>query len=330
MPQEGVAQLVRDLPRSDDPNLVVGPEDFSDGGVYRLRDDLLVVQSVDFFPPLVDDPVAFGRIAAANSLSDVFAMGGSPTTVLNVVGFPDDKLPLSILGEILRGSAEKVQEAGAVVVGGHTVRDTEIKFGLAVTGTVEPSRLLTNREAKPGDVLLLTKPIGTGFITTAFKAGRCPDEVLEAAVDSMTQLNSIGRDAAHAAAAHAVTDITGFGLAGHANELAQASGVTVVIDVARVPELPGALSLAQAGYMTRASASNRGFAEATTRIASGVDPLRLELLFDAQTSGGLLISLPPDRADEAVALAKNAGATAAVIIGHVEEQQDASLVLRDS
>lgn len=327
MPQEGVAQVVRDLPTYDDPNLVVGPEDFSDGGVYRLRDDLFIVQSVDFFPPLVDDPFVFGQIAAANSLSDIYAMGGRPTTVLNVVGFPDDKLPLSLLGDILRGGGEKVKEAGAVVAGGHTVRDVEIKFGLSVTGVVTPEELITNRAAKPGDSLVLTKPLGTGFITTAFKAQKCPAAPLDAAVESMTQLNVIGRDAAQACGAHSMTDITGFGLAGHANEMAQASDVTFVMHVDRLPEIPGALELAHAGYMTRASASNRSFATSTMRIDSAADALRQELLFDAQTSGGLLISIAADRAEELVRHAQDAGAVTACIVGRVEDRQDASLIV---
>ncbi len=179
-----------------------GPKsDCRGGGFQRCgrlssRDDLWIVQSLDFFPPLVDDPVMFGRIAAANSLSDIYAMGGQPTTALNIVCFPDDQLPMELLGQILTGGAEKVQEAGAVILGGHTLRDTEIKYGLSVTGTVSSAQLLTNRGARPGDVLVLTKAIGTGFVTTAFKAGRCPDDVLLAACDSMTQLNILGRDAA--------------------------------------------------------------------------------------------------------------------------------------
>lgn len=318
---------MRDLPTFEDANLVVGPEDFSDAGVYRLRDDLLIVQSVDFFPPLVDDPFTFGQIAAANSISDIYAMGGRPTTVMNVVGFPDDKLPLSVLGDILRGGGEKVREAGAVVVGGHTVRDVEIKFGLSVTGIVEPEKLFTNREAQPGEALVLTKPLGTGFVTTAFKAQKCPDAAIEAAVASMAQLNVIGRDAAYACGASAVTDITGFGLAGHANELAQASGVTVVVQAGRLPEIPDALKLAAAGFMTRASASNRSFAESTLRIDGQPDRWQQELLFDAQTSGGLLISVAADRAEELAQLAREAGAEHACVIGRVEERQDASLVV---
>ena len=319
---------MRGLPKFDDPNLIVGTEGFSDAGVYRLRDDLLIVQSLDFFPPLVDDPFIFGQIAAANSLSDIFAMGARPTTALNIVGFPDDQLELDILGEILRGGAERVQQAGAVIVGGHTVRDTEIKYGLSATGVVEPAKLLTNAAAKPGDVLVLTKALGTGFITTAFKAGKCPDDVIATASGSMAALNAACSAAAIAVGARASTDITGFGLAGHAGEMAQSSDVTLVIDLHRLPLLPGAEALARQGNKTRASVSNRGFAEPMLRIEGEPDPLRLEFAFDAQTSGGLLISVAEDRAEDLVARAKDAGAAATTVIGEVREKSDVSLVLQ--
>lgn len=316
------------LPSFDnDPNLIVGAKDFSDAGVYRLRDDLYIVQSLDFFPPLVDDPYTFGQIAAANSLSDIFAMGARPVTVLNIVGFPDDKLDLKILNEILRGGADKVVEAGAVVTGGHSVRDVEIKFGLSVTGVVEPANLVTNSKAQPGDVLVLTKALGTGFVTTAFKAGRCDDDTLSAAVAGMTQLNSIGAEAARAVGAHAATDITGFGLAGHANEMAVASGVTVELKIDQLPLLPGAAELAERGNKTRASATNRGFLKTAMRIEGSPDPLKMEFAFDAQTSGGLLISVAKDRADELVDRAREAGAGATCIVGSVHENQGSSIVL---
>ena len=320
---------MRGLPKSSDPNLLVGAEHFSDAGVYRLGEDLAIVQTLDFFPPLVDDPFVYGQIAAANSLSDVYAMGARPRTVLNIVGFPDDQLELTILEEILRGGSERVEQAGAVVLGGHTVRDAEIKYGLSVTGTVDPKRLLTNRNAQPGDVLVLTKVIGTGFVTTAFKAQRCPEPVLEAASASMVQLNAAGMDAALATGAHAMTDITGFGLAGHANELAQASGVTVVLELNRLPLLLGAEALARAGNQTRASATNRQFAQETMRVDGAPDPTRLEFVFDAQTSGGLLVSVPAERADEMVSRAKDAGATAASVVGRVESKQEQSLVISE-
>ena len=329
MPQEGTAQVVRDLPKFTDPNLLVGAENFSDAGVYRLRDDLCIVQSVDFFPPLVDDPFTFGQIAAANSLSDIYAMGARPTTAMNIVGFPDDQLDLSVLNAILRGGADRVRAAGAVIVGGHTVRDTEIKYGLSVTGVADPSRILTNVAAQPGDVLVLTKAIGTGYVTTAFKAGQCPEDVLAAAVAGMIQLNKIGCEAALAVGAHAATDITGFGLAGHAGEMAAASNVTLIINLHRVPILPGAVELARRGNQTRASGTNRRFAAPTLRIEGNADDPLLEFLFDAQTSGGLLISVNAARAGELVERAQAAGATTAAVIGSVEAQRDgASLVVR--
>lgn len=330
MPQEGTAQVVRGLPKFDDPNLLIGAEDFSDASVYRLRDDLLIVQSLDFFPPLVDDPFVYGQIAAANSLSDIYSMGARPTTALNIVGFPDDQLELALLGEILRGGADRVQLAGAVIAGGHTVRDTEIKYGLSVTGVVKPNRLITNKSAKPGDALVLTKALGTGFVTTAFKAQRCPVDILAAAVEGMTQLNSFGRDAAHAVNAKAATDVTGFGLAGHACELAQASGVSVIIEQDRLPILPGAEELAQRGYQTRASATNRSYVEPMMRFEGNIDPLRSEFLFDAQTSGGLLISVPADRAEELVDKARACGAESACLVGTVVDRDEVSLILRGS
>lgn len=323
---------MRGLPTFDDPNLIIGTEGFSDAGVYRLRDDLYIVQTVDFFPPLVNDPFLFGQIAAANSLSDVFAMGARPITALNIVGFPDTELELDILAQILAGGAERVRVAGAVIAGGHTVRDAEIKYGLAVTGVVEPSRLITNRGARPGDLLVLTKPLGTGFVTTAYKAGRCSEEVLATAAASMAALNQAASAAAIAVGAHAVTDITGFGLAGHANEMAQASGVTAVVELSRLPILPGALELVTAANRNRASAGNRAFAQPHTRIEApsdmAPDDALVEIAFDAQTSGGLLVSVSPDRADELVDRARSGGATTATIIGHVVTRQDASLILR--
>ena len=330
MPQQGTAQVVRDLPKFDDENLIVGAEGFADAGVYRLRDDLYIVQSLDFFPPLVDDPFTYGQIAAANSLSDVYAMGARPVTALNIVGFPDDQLELEILSRILAGGAERVKEAGAVVAGGHTVRDTEIKYGMSVTGVVKPEDLFTNQQAQPGDVLVLTKALGTGFITTAFKAGRCPQNVLQAATDSMSQLNRAGCEAAHAVGARACTDLTGFGLAGHAGEMAQSSGVTLVLEVDRLPLLPGARELAAAGNRTRASATNRSFAEPLMRIDGRPDPVALEFAFDAQTSGGLLISVAAERAEELVRRARELGAPATCIVGSVEERRDASIVFRCS
>jgi selenide,water dikinase len=318
LPVTATAQVVQGLPAFDDPNLIVGAEWFSDGGVYRLRDGLAIVQSVDFFPPLVEDAYAYGRIAAANAMGDLYAMGAEPRTALNIVGFPDDELPLELLGEILRGGAEGVQAAGAALVGGHSVRDAEVKYGLAVTGVVDPDRMFTNRRARPGDALVLTKPLGTGFITTAARADACPADVLAAAVASMVRLNA---DAAAAARAHGVvaaTDVTGFGLANHAREMAEASDVTIALDVRWLPRLPGVDDLMDGRHDTRANATNRAAADPVARYDVNPDDPLLALLFDPQTSGGLLIAVDADRAEDLVRACRVGGDTAATVIGRVE------------
>ena len=309
------------LPAFSDPNLLVGAEHFSDAGVYRLADGMAVVQSLDFFPPLVDDPFVYGQIAAANSLSDVYAMGARPVTAMNIVGFPDDKLDLDVLQEILRGGAERVQAAGAVVLGGHSVRDAEIKFGLAVTGIVDPDRMITNEAAEPGDVLVLTKALGTGFVTTALRAGKCPDDVLTTACASMTQLNNTAAEAAMSVGARAATDITGFGLAGHAAELAEASGVTVRLALSKLPHLPGSWALATQKHHTRANPTNRAHLQASTRFEVDDGTVAVEFLFDPQTSGGLLIAVKPDAVEGLLQLE---GAT---VIGTVEPPGEATLII---
>jgi selenide, water dikinase len=294
-----------------------------------LTEELAIVQTIDFFPPVVNDAFVYGQIAAANALSDVYAMGGTPKTALNLVGYPDDKDPeMTWLFDILRGGAERCRAAGAVIVGGHTVRDSEIKFGYAVTGIVHPQRILTNASARPGDKLVLSKALGTGFVTTAHKAGDCPDEVLKAACDSMVQLNDIGKDAMLEAGAHSATDITGFGLAGHSYEMAAGSQATLVIELGRLPLLPGAERLAHKPYLTRASATNAAYVEPALRIEGKVDPVRLEFFYDAQTSGGLLISVPAENAEALVENLRKHGAANACIIGEVMAKQDAALIVK--
>lgn len=315
------------LPVIRDPNLLVGTETADDAGVYRLTADLAIVQTVDFFPPVVDDPYVYGQIAAANALSDVYAMGGVPRTALNLVGYPDDRLGLDWLGEILRGGAECVAAAGAVIVGGHTVRDAEIKYGLAVTGTIHPDRILTNANARPGDVLVLTKPLGTGFVTTAHKRGDCPEELLRTACDSMIRLNDQACAAMLAASAHAATDITGFGLAGHAFGMAKGSGVTLRIQLSRLPLLPGAERFARKPYLTRASASNRAHVAAELHEEGPINPVLREFFYDAQTSGGLLISVPAAQADALVRDLHERGVAVACAIGEVLPREDAALLL---
>jgi selenide,water dikinase len=320
--------VLRDLPKGDDPNVLVGTETCDDAGVYRLTDELALVQTIDFFPPVVDDPYLYGQIAAANALSDVYAMGGTPKTALNLVGFPDDKLPLTLLGEIIRGGLERCRAAGCSVIGGHTVRDAEIKFGYAVTGLVHPQQILTNADARPGDKLVLTKPLGTGFITTAHKARDCPPEAFDAAAASMVMLNRGACEAMRAVGAHSATDITGFGLAGHACEMATGSGTTIVLDLPALPLLPRVGELVRRGYFTRASKTNAAYVAPSLRIEGKPDPVRLAVFYDAQTSGGLLIAVPADRADELVRLAQEKGCPDAAIVGAVTERQDVALVVR--
>lgn len=316
---------MRDLPKSTDQRLIVGTEGFSDAGVFEVAPDLLLVQSLDFFAPLVDDPYVFGQIAAANSLSDVFAMGGMPVTALNIVCFPDDKLGLDILSEILRGGTDKVHEAEATIVGGHSVRDNEIKYGLSVTGIVTRDKLITNRDAQPGDVLVLTKQLGTGFITTAMKKQKCPDQVAKAALDGMACLNKVASCAARQFQAHAATDITGFGLAIHACEMAQASDVSLHIDLKKLSILPGALDLAKRGFVTRANKTNREFSGSMVSMDDAVDTSLLEMIFDPQTSGGLLISVPEEHAEGLVSYVNRQNAGTAKIVGTVLERQGYAL-----
>jgi selenide,water dikinase len=318
------------LPAQSDPNLLVGTETHDDAGVYKLTDEIALVQTIDFFPPVVNDPYRYGQIAAANALSDVYAMGGTPKTVLNLVGYPDDKDPsLEWLGKILEGGAERCQAAGAVVVGGHTVRDAEIKFGCAVTGIIHPQRIFTNSSAQPGDKLILTKPLGTGFVTTAGKRDDCPEALFEAACASMIQLNVVGRDAMIEVGAHAATDVTGFGLAGHSLEMAEGSKTTLVIELSGLPLLPGAEKLAHKPYLTRASASNAAYVAPLLRVEGKPDPVRAEFFYDAQTSGGLLISVAADSAERLVEECRRRGAEHACIIGEVlPREEGVALILR--
>jgi selenide,water dikinase len=297
--------------------VLIGPEGFSDAGVLRVAPGLALVQTVDFFPPLVDDPFLFGRIAAANSLSDVYAMGGAPVSALNIVGFPDKELPLSVLSDILRGGADACAEAGAAVLGGHSVRDAEVKFGLAVTGRVDPDRLVTNRAARPGDVLVLTKPLGTGVAVTANKKGLIPADAFAAATASMARLNRAACEVMIAHGVRAATDVTGFGLLGHAGGMAVSSGVTLEIDSAAVPMLPAVRELGAAGGFTRAAKSNAEFYADRLAVAPGVPDDTVKALFDAQTSGGLLMCVPPDRLDALLRDLHSRGIADAAAVGRV-------------
>jgi selenide,water dikinase len=296
-----------------DPNLIVGIETADDAGVYRLSDDLALVQTVDFFTPIVDSPFDYGRIAALNSINDVWAMGGTPLTALAVTCFPKKGLDFSILGEIMRGGLEVLTENGVALVGGHSVDNAQIMFGYAVTGTIDPRRVVTNRGARAGDALILTKPVGTGVVSTGIKFGKAGDEVMKASLDTMLLA---GREAARAmieAEAHAATDVTGFALLGHAWELARASGVTLEIESSSVPLIEGALALAAEGMLTSGDKSNRLYVGDDVALGSGVSKELGSLLFDPQTAGGLLISVAPERADGLLARLRENYRDAAVI-----------------
>lgn len=302
------------MPVQHDDRILVDYRTSDDAGVYQLDEKRALVQTVDFFTPIVDDPYVYGQIAAANALSDVYAMGGRPLTALAIAGFPKDA-DRSVLQQIFAGGLATLREAGVALLGGHTVQDAEIKFGYAVTGEVDPARVLANAGAQPGDALLLTKPIGTGIIATALKFGRAPSEAVDAAVRSMTALNRGAAEAIQAlppGTVHACTDITGFGLLGHASEMAAASGCTIQIDAAHVPLLPGARELVR-GNIPGGGRTNRQHFGAVTDVGAAVDPDVLDLLFDPQTSGGLLIAVAAAAVPAAAAALAAAGCLAASV-----------------
>jgi selenide,water dikinase len=300
-----LSKALEGLPRRADSRLIVGHETMDDAGVFVLSDDMALVQTVDFFAPIVDDPYLFGQVAAANALSDVYAMGGEPLTALNIVGFPSGKLPLEVLHEILRGGIEKVHEAGAFVVGGHTIIDEELKYGLAVTGRADPRRLLTNATARAGDRLILTKPIGTALLATAAKQGELPEAELRALGDSMRSLNAAASRAALSVGATCATDVTGFGLLGHASHIAKASRVTLRIFVRQVPLLPGARAAADRGVRTGGADRNLAFLEPLVDWGKSAETDRV-LMIDPQTSGGLLVALNAERASRYLSLVPGA------------------------
>ena len=297
LPAAALLPIVRDLPAADDPRLLVGSATGDDAAVYRLADDLALVQTIDFFTPLVDDPYDFGRIAAANALSDVYAMGGRPLTAMNVVAFPLEDLGGDVLREILRGGLEVVAEAGAALVGGHSIDDPEPKYGLAVTGVVDPGAMVTNAGGRAGDVLVLTKPLGVGAIVTARKRGAADDDVLAEAVEVMTTLNAAASAAAIEAGAHAMTDVTGFGLLGHLHGLARESGLAAEVVAADVPAIDGVEDLlGDDAAVSGGSRRNGEYADGFTTYAPDVPAWRRRLICDATTSGGLLVAVDPSRA----------------------------------
>jgi selenide,water dikinase len=299
LPAAALLPIVRGLPAATAPELLVGSATGDDAAVWRISDELALVQTVDFFTPVVDDPYDFGRIAAANALSDVYAMGGRPLTALNLVAWPLEQLGADALAAVLRGGIDVVHAAGAEVVGGHSIDDPEPKYGLAVTGAVHPDRAITNAGGRAGDALVLTKPLGAGAVVTARKRGRADDELLARAVETMAALNADASAAAVAAGAAAMTDVTGFGLLGHLHGLARESGLAAQVDAAAVPALEGVEGLLDDdGAVSGGSRRNREYADGFTTFAAGVAPWRARLVCDATTSGGLLVAVDPARAGE--------------------------------
>lgn len=298
-----------------------------DAGVYKLSEDLALIQTVDFFTPIVDDPYMFGQIAAANSLSDVYAMGGQPLTAMNIVCFPIKSMDISVLREILTGGLDKMNEAGVTLAGGHSVEDSELKYGLSVTGTVHPSKVLTNVGAEPGDRLILTKPLGTGIINTAIKAGMASEELTQRVAKCMARLNKGASEVVREAGARACTDVTGFGLLGHAFEMIQGTGRGIIIYASRVPLFPEALSFADMGLVPGGTYRNRDFRIHQVDIDPGVSRYLSDIFFDPQTSGGLLIAAPEENAVKMVTELRARGIDEAAIIGEVVDDPNERIML---
>lgn len=322
MGPEDLSAALAPLARHVDPRLLVGPDTFDDAAVFRLHDDLALVQTVDFFAPIVDDAYDFGRIAAANALSDVFAMGGTPITALALAAFPESKLPLRVLTEILRGGEDVVRASGALVVGGHTVMDDEVKYGLAVTGIIHPDKVMSNAGARAGDALVLTKPLGTGVLATEMKSGALTVDRTHSLIASMASLNDLASRVAVELGVRCATDISGFGLMGHASHIAKASGVTLRFVAEFLPSLPGALEALSLGITTGGAKRNERYVTTLVQCAPGVSRESCALVVDPQTSGGLLLAIPPKQVDEY--LARVSGA---VRIGEVLPASERPLVL---
>jgi selenide,water dikinase len=321
-----VLGMVRAVPATD-ANLLVGYDTSDDAAVYRLRDDLAVVVTTDFFTPIVDDPFDWGRIAATNALSDVYAMGGVPLLALNLVAWPREGLDFALLARVLDGGADVATSAGCIIAGGHSIDDAEPKYGLAVVGTVHPDAVLTNAAARPGDALVLTKPIGLGVISTAVKRDGASDANLADAITVMTTLNASARDAAIEVGVHAATDVTGFGLLGHLRELVVASGVGAVIDAGAVPVIDGVRDLVAAGMVAGGTQRNHAFVSDVVEWG-GLPYDEQVLLADAQTSGGLLLSVAAEKADALVAALRHRETLAAAVIGHTTAAHPGRIVVR--
>ncbi len=325
--QKDLHQVLGQLSLMDDPRLLVGTATADDAGVFQLTDDVTVVQTVDVFTPGVDDPYLFGRIAACNSLSDIYAMGGTPATALSVIGFPIESLPHEAMAQIIQGGIDVLNDAGAVLLGGHSINDEELKFGLAVTGLISNQDIMTNAGALPGDVLVLTKPLGTGIITLANQIGKAPEGAIEVVTESMTTLNRIAAERMVENGAHACTDVTGFGLLGHLAQMVIESGVTAEINSAALPLFPGVLECAAMGAYSGANERNAEAVEERVTIDAAVSEEMRAVLFDAQTSGGLLVSMEESAAQTYVGQLLADGVESATIIGRIVEKSEGAITV---
>ena len=319
-------KAIRCLPRQNDPNLIVGLERADDAGVYKLSSELAIVQTVDFITAIVDDPYTFGMIATANSLSDIYAMGAKPVTAMNIIAFPSETMDISVMTQVLNGALVKLNEAGVTLVGGHSIKNDELKYGLCITGIVHPEKVVTKSAAKVGDKLILTKPLGTGILNTALKAGMLQAETRGRLTEQMVKLNDKAAEAMVSIGANACTDITGFGLIGHACEMAENSGVSIEIFCDKVPFIPETLEFARMGLIPEAMYANREF---RTNMVKGskVDDELLSVLHDPQTSGGLLISVPLEKAEALLASIRQAGDEKTAIVGQVIDKPKSQIIL---
>lgn len=322
-----MAYIVSHLPEYPNERVLAGPKTFADAGIYKLNEEMALVETLDFFTPVVNNPYDYGQIAAANALSDVYAMGGKPITAMNILCYPVKSLDRDVLVEILKGGADKVNEAGATIVGGHTLQDSEIKYGLSVTGIVHPNRIVTNAGARPGDLLVLTKPLGTGTVISAIKSNKALEEHIALITQSMVTLNRVASETMLEVGVNACTDITGFGLMGHGYEVAEAGKVTLAFFAERIPVFDGCERYIKMGLIPGVSKLSKKYLKDAIRIKPGVREERIDILFDAQTSGGLLISVSKEKGDTLCARLKEKGVAAACIIGEVRMREDVSLIV---
>lgn len=319
-------KAIRCLPHQNDPNLIVGLDRADDAGVYKLSSEIAIVQTVDYITAIVDDPYVFGMIAAANSLSDVYAMGGKPVTAMNIIAFPSDTMDISVMTQVLRGSLDKLGEAGVALVGGHSVRNSELKYGLSVTGIVHPKKVITKSNARVGDSLILTKPLGVGILTTALKAGLLKEETKTRLTEQMERLNNKAATAMVDIGVNACTDITGFGLLGHICEMAENSQAAIEISIDKVPFIPETLEFAHMGLVPEGMYANQEFRLDMVNC-NNIDEDLLSIMYDPQTSGGLIISVPAEKAEVLLAKIQQGGDKEAAIVGQVVDKLESHIVL---